>query len=149
MTFDDITFTYTLDKVLKNKTTGLITEVRFTYSGTAGGQTVSIPNNKQWLAPSDPSSADFINIDAVTQDNIINWIDTSISEVVNFDIEELRGKDTLPWLDEDDPKQPKNQDLSNFRHSSRKEQMQESIRLSLEQKIADSSNENEFIEHTF
>jgi hypothetical protein len=149
MTFDEITWQYTLNKILKNATTGLISDVRYTFSGTANGQTVSIPNNVQGLAPTDPAAAGFVNIDLVTEQNIIDWIDTSIQEVVTFDIEELRAPGLVPWLDADDSKQPANQDLSAFRHSSRKEQMQESIRLGIENKIEDINANNILVEHTF
>ena len=149
MTFDEITWQYALNKILKNATTGLISDVIYTFSGTANGQTVSIPNNVQRLAPTDPAAAGFVNIDLVTEQNIIDWIDTSIQEVVTFDIEELRAPGLVPWLDADDSKQPGNQDLSAFRHSSRKEQMQESIRLGIENKIEDINANNILVEHTF
>lgn len=149
MTFDEITWQYTLNKILKNATSGLISDVRYTFSGTANGQTVSIPNNVQGLAPTDPAAAGFVNIDLVTEQNIIDWIDTSIQEVVTFDIEELRAPGLVPWLDADDSKQPANQDLSVFRHSSRKEQMQESIRLGIENKIEDINANNILVEHIF
>ena len=149
MNITDITWTYTLNKILKNATSGLISDVRYTFSGTANGQTVSIPNNVQRLAPTDPAAAGFVNIDLVTEQNIIDWIDTSIQEVVTFDIEELRAPGLVPWLDADDSKQPGNQDLSAFRHSSRKEQMQESIRLGIENKIEDINANNILVEHTF
>ena len=149
MNFNDITWSYTLDKVLKNTTTGLISDIRYTFSGTADGQTVSIPNNVQRLAPTDPEASSFIDIDSITEQHVIDWIDDSIQEVLTFDIEELRAPGLVPWLDADDPKQPANQDLSEFRHSSRKEQMQESIRLALENKIEDINSNNILVEHTF
>ena len=149
MNITDITWTYTLNKILKNATSGLISDVRYTFSGTANGQTVSIPNNVQRLAPTDPAAAGFVNIDLVTEQNVIDWIDASIQEVVTFDIEELRAPGLVPWLDADDSKQPGNQDLSAFRHSSRKEQMQESIRLGIENKIEDINANNILVEHTF
>ena len=149
MNISDITFTYTLDKVLKNSSTGLIDEITFTYSGTASGETVSIANNKHLIAPSNPSSADFIAIADVTKDDVIGWIDTSISEVVTFNIEELRVTDEVPGLEMDDPKHPANQDLTNFKHSSRKEQMQENIRRTLEKKVKDITDAVVRTEHTW
>jgi len=149
MNISDITFTYTLDKVLKNSSTGLIDEIIFTYSGTASGETVSIANNKHLIAPSDPSSADFIAINDVTQEDVIGWIDTSISEVVTFDVEELRATGKVPGLEMDDPRHPANQDLTNFRHSSRKEQMQENIRKTLEKKLQDITDAVVRTEHTW
>ena len=149
MNISDITFTYTLDKVQKNKSTGMIDEVIFTYSGTAEGQTASIAHNKQCLMASDVASAEFIEIDKVTKENVIAWLDASISEVITFDIEEARVTDIVPWLDENDPKQPSNKDLTNFTHSSRKQQMQENIRLTIEKKLNDKLNVNEKIEHIF
>ena len=50
-------------------------------------------------------------------------------------------------LEDDDPKHPSKQDLSSFRHSSRKEQMQENIRLTLEKRLKDKADENEKVEH--
>ena len=147
MKIEDITFTYTLDRVQKNKSTGMIDEVIFTYSGTAEGETVSIKHNKQGLAHSDTTSKDFIEIDKVTKENVIAWIDESISEVVEFPIEEARVTDLVPWLDEDDPKQPSKQDLSGFKHSSRKQQMQENIRLTIEKRLKDKADDNEKVEH--
>ncbi len=149
MNFNDITWSYTLDKVLKNTTTGLISDVIYTFSGTADGQTISIPNNVQRLAPTDPAADSFIDIDSITEQHVIDWIDDSIQEVITFDIEELRAPALVPWLDDDDPKQPSNQDLSEFRYSSRKEQMQESIRLGLENKIDSINNNTELTEHSF
>ena len=147
MKIEDITFTYTLNRVQKNKSTGMIDEVIYTYSGTAEGETVSIAHNKQVLAPSDSTSKEFIKIDKVSKDNVIAWIDESISEVAEFDIEEARVTDLVPWLDEDDPKQPSKQDLSGFKHSSRKQQMQENIRLTIEKKLKDKSDVNEKVDH--
>lgn len=149
MTFDEITWSYSLQKVLKNSTTGLITEVVYTFTGTYGDYTSSIGHNKIVLAPTDPTAASFIPIASATEANVTAWIDTAISEAVTFDIEELRAPGLVPWLDADDPKQPANQDLSEFRHSSRKEQMQESIRLALENKIKDINSNNILVEHTF
>lgn len=149
MNISDITWNYSLEKVLKNSTTGLITEIIYTFTGTYGEYSSSVLHNKIGLAPSDPSSENFISIEDATEENVITWIDNAISEVVSFDIEELRVTDILPWLDEDDPKQPKNQDLSNFRHSSYKEQMQQNIKLTIEKQIADAAAENVIVEHTF
>ena len=149
MKISDITFTYTIDKVLKNKSTGLIDEVMYTYSGTADGVTSSIAHNKQGLMASDPAATDFIDIENVTKENVIAWIDDSISEVVEFDIEEMRVTDILPWLDKDDPKQPSKQDLTNFKHSSYKEQMQENIRATIEIKLKDVTDSKERVEHTW
>lgn len=149
MNISDITWNYSLEKVLKNSTTGLITEIVYTFTGTYGEYSSSILHNKISLASSDPSSEDFISIDEVTAENVITWIDNAISETVSFDIEELRVTDIVPWLNEDDPKQPKNQDLSNFRHSNYKEQMQQNIKLTLERQIADVAEENVIVEHTF
>ena len=149
MNISDITWSYSLEKVLKNSTTGLITEIIYTFTGTYGEYSSSVFHNKIGLAPSDPSSEDFISIENATEENVITWIDNAISEVVSFDIEELRVTDILPWLDEDDPKQPKNQDLSNFRHSSYKEQMQQNIKLTIEKQIADAAAQNVIVEHTF
>lgn len=149
MNISDITWKYSLEKVLKNSTTGLITEIIYTFTGTYEEYSSSVPHNKISLTPSNPSSEDFISIENATEENVITWIDTAISEVISFDIEELRVTDILPWLDEDDEKQPKNQDLSNFRHSSYKEQMQQNIKLTIEKQIADATAENVIIEHTF
>jgi len=149
MNISDITWNYSLEKVLKNSTTGLITEIIYTFTGTYEEYSSIVPHNKISLTPSNPSSEDFISIENATEENVITWIDTAISEVVSFDIEELRVTDILPWLDEDDEKQPKNQDLSNFRHSSYKEQMQQNIKLTIEKQIADATAENVIIEHTF
>ena len=147
MKIEDITFTYTLDRVQKNKSTGMIDEVIYTYSGTAEGETVSIAHNKQVLAPSDTASEEFIKIDKVNKDDVIAWIDESISEVIEFPIEEARVTDLVPWLDEDDPKQPSKQDLSGFVNSSRKQQMQENIRLTIEKRLKDKADDNEKVEH--
>jgi len=149
MNISDITWNYSLEKVLKNSTTGLITEIIYTFTGTYGEYSSSVFHNKIGLTPSNPSSENFISIEDATAENVITWIDNAISEVVSFDIEELRVTDILPWLDEDDPKQPKNQDLSNFRHSSYKEQMQQNIKLTIEKQITDVSAENIIVEHTF
>ena len=149
MKISDITFTYTIDRVLKNKNTGLIDEVMYTYSGTADGVTSSVPNNKQVLISSDPTATDFIDIENVTKENVIAWIDTSISEVTEFDIEEARVTDLVSWLDADDPKQPSKQDLTNFKHSSYKQQMQENIRATIEIKAQDITDSKERVEHTW
>lgn len=147
MEISDITYTYTIDKALKNSTTGMIDEVIYTFSGTASGETVKIAHNKQILAASDPSSKNFIDIESLTKEQVIAWIDESISEVITFDIEELRVTGKVGHLEDDDPKHPKNQDLSNFKHSSRKEQMQENIRLTLEKRLKDKKDANEKVEH--
>lgn len=149
MKISDITYTYTIDKALKNSTTGMIDEVIYTFSGTASGETAKIANNKQILAASDPSSDSFIDIASLTKEQVIAWIDESISEVVTFDIEELRVTGKVGHLEDDDPKHPANQDLSNFRHSSRKEQMQENIRLTIEKKLEDKNNSLAKEEHIF
>jgi len=149
MNISDITWSYSLEKVLKNSTTGLITEIIYTFTGTYEEYSSSVLHNKINLASSDPSSEDFIAIEDITEENVITWIDNAISEEVSFDIEELRVTDILPWLDEDDPRQPKNQDLSNFRHSNYKEQMQQNIKLTIEKKIADATAQNVIVEHTF
>lgn len=149
MNISDITWSYSLEKVLKNSTTGLITEIIYTFTGTYEEYSSSVSHNKINLASSDPSSEDFIAIEDTTEENVITWIDNAISEEVSFDIEELRVNDILPWLSEDDPRQPRNQDLSNFRHSNYKEQMQQNIKLTIEKKIADAAAENVIVEHTF
>ena len=149
MNISDITWSYSLEKVLKNSTTGLITEIIYTFTGTYEEYSSSVFHNKISLAPSDPSSENFISIEDATEENVITWIDNAILEVVSFDIEELRVTDILPWLDEDDPKQPKNQDLSNFRHSNYKEQMQQNIKLTIEKQITDATAQNVIVEHTF
>jgi hypothetical protein len=149
MTFDEITWSYSLQKVLKNSTTGLITEVVYTFTGTYGDYTSSIGHNKIVLAPTDPTAASFIPIASATEANVTAWIDTAISEAVTFDIEELRAPGLVPWLDADDPKQPANQDLSGFVHSTPKEQMQQNIKLTIEKQIADATAETVIVEHTF
>ena len=149
MNISDITWSYSLEKVLKNSTTGLITEIIYTFTGTYEEYSSSVSHNKISLASSDPSSEDFIAIEDATEENVITWIDNAISEEVSFDIEELRVTDILPWLSEDDPRQPRNQDLSNFRHSNYKEQMQQNIKLTIEKKIADATAQNVIVEHTF
>ena len=149
MNITDITWSYSLQKVLKNSTTGLITEVVYTFTGTYGDYTSSIGHNKIVLAPTDPTAASFIPIASATEANVTAWIDTAISEGVTFDIEELRAPGLVPWLDENDSKQPKNQDLSGFVHSTPKEQMQQNIKLTIEKQIADATAENVIVEHTF
>lgn len=147
MNISDITWSYSLQKVLKNSTTGLITEIVYTFTGTYGDYTNSVKHNKIHLSSTDPSSADFIAIASVTEANVIAWIDNAISEAVTFDIEELRFTDTIPGLE--DSKQPKNQDLSGFVHSNPKQQMQQNIKLSIEKQIADANAKNVIVEHTF
>jgi|TARA_R110000764_G_C10947920_1_gene376856 hypothetical protein len=149
MNISDITWSYSLQKVLKNSTTGLITEVVYTFTGTYGDYTSSVRHNKIVLAPTDPTAASFIPIASATEANVTAWIDTAISEAVIFNIEEARVTDIVPWLDENDSKQPKNQDLSGFVHSTPKEQMQQNIKLTIEKQIADATAENVIVEHTF
>tara|TARA_B100000497_G_C7409880_1_gene258578 strand:+ start:137 stop:580 length:444 start_codon:yes stop_codon:yes gene_type:complete len=147
MNISDITWSYNLQKVLKNSTTGIITEVVYTFTGTYGDYTSSIKHNKIGLGFIDPTNENFISIESATEANVITWVDTAISEVVIFDIEEARVTDMIPGLEES--KQPKNQDLSNFRHSSPKEQMQQNIKLTIEKQIAVAAAENVIVEHTF
>ena len=147
MNISDITWSYSLQKVLKNSTTGLITEVVYTFTGTYGDYTSSIKHNKLGLGFTDPTDENFISIESATEANVTAWIDTAISEAVTFDIELARVTDTIPGLEES--KQPKNQDLSGFMHSSPKEQMQQNIKLTIEKQIADATAENVIIEHTF
>lgn len=147
MNISDITWSYSLQKVLKNSTTGLITEIVYTFTGTYGEYTSSVKHNKIHLSSTDPSSADFIAIASVTEANVISWIDTAISEVVTFDIELARVTDIIPGLE--DSKQPKNQDLTNFLHSSPKQQMQQNIKLTIEKQMADAAAKNVIVEHTF
>ncbi len=149
LTFNDITWSYTLNKVLKNSDTGMISEIKYTYTGTYTTYSSSIANNVIQLAASDPTAADFINIADLTADDCSSWIDAQNSVEVIFDIELARAPGIVPWLDVDDPKQPYNQDLTNFRHSNYKEQMQESIRLGLENKIDSINNTTELTEHSF
>jgi hypothetical protein len=148
LTFNDITWTYTLDKVLKDSSTGMISEIKYTYTGTyssTGGpagridHTSSIAFNKLRLAPSDPSAENFINITNVTIDDVCGWIDNTISEIPIFDIEAARAPGTLPNMAADDPRQPSMQDLSSFRFSSYKEQMQDNIRKTIQKKIQDAA----------
>ena len=145
---NDITWEYKLDQVLKNKTTGLITSIKYTFCGSHGEFSHSIPHRKLGVH-SDPSSSGFIPVEDVTKEDIYNWIDSAISEVPIFDIEELRVDDYLSEYPEDDPRQPKNQDLSNFRFSSQKEIMEQTILNSINKQILDEENENIFEELTF
>ena len=115
--------------------------------GTYGDYTHKIEHEKMCLCSKDPAASDFIAIESVTEADVISWIDNALSEAVTFDIEALRFKDHIPGLEES--KQPKNQDLTNFRHSTPKEQMQETIRLSIEKQIADASAKAVIVEHTF
>lgn len=150
LNFNDITWTYTLDNVLKDSITGMISEINYTYTGTYGDYTSSIAFNKLRLAPSDPSAESFIDIAAVTIDHVREWIDTTISDVPVFDIEILRAPGILPDMDVDDPRQPSMQDLSSFRFSSYKEQMQDNIRKTIQKKIADAAaNVTVQVEHIF
>ena len=149
MNISDITWSYSLQKVLKNSTTGLITEVVYTFTGTYGDYTSCIKHNKAGLGFKDPTDENFISIESATEANVTTWIDTAISEAVTFDIEELRAPGLVPWLDADDPKQPANQDLSGFVHSTSKEQMQQNIKLTIEKQIADATAETVIVEHTF
>ena len=147
MNISDITWSYSLQKVLKNSTTGILTEVVYTFTGTYGDYTSCIKHNKLVLGFKDPTDENFISIESATEADVITWIDTAISEEVTFDIELSRVTDTIPGLE--DSKQPKNQDLSNFRHSTPKEQMQQNIKLTIEKQMADATAENVIIEHTF
>ena len=147
MNISDITWSYSLQKVLKNSTTGLITEVVYTFIGTYGDYTSCIKHNKAGLGFKDPTDENFISIESATEANVITWIDTAISEAVTFDIELARVTDTIPGLEES--KQHKNQDLSGFVHSTPKEQMQQNIKLTIEKQMADATAENVIIEHTF
>ena len=147
MNFNDITWSYSLQKVLKNSTTGLITEIRYTFTGTYGDYTHKIEHEKMCLSSKDPAASDFIAIASVTEADVISWIDNALSEAVIFNIEELRVKDHIHGLE--DSKQPKNQDLSGFVHSTPKQQMQQTIKLSIEKQIADVAAENVIVEHTF
>jgi hypothetical protein len=147
MNFNDITWSYTLQKVLKNSTTGLITEIIYTFIGTHGDYTHKIEHEKMHLSSKDPAAADFIAIASVTEANVIAWIDNALSEAVTFNIEDLRVTDIIPGVE--DSKQPKNQDLSGFVHSTPKEQMQQIIKLSIEKQVADVAAENVIVEHTF
>ena len=150
LTFNDITWSYTLNKVLKNSDTGMISEIKYTYTGTYTTYSSSIANNVIQLAASDPTAADFINIADLTTDDCSAWIDAQNSVGVIFDIELARAPGIVPWLDVDDPKQPYNQDLTNFRHSNYKEQMQENIRKTIQKKVTDAAlNVPVQEEHTF
>lgn len=149
LNIDDVTWVYTLDRVLKNSTTGLITEIKYTFTGTYGDYTASVPNNYAALPPSDPSATGFISIDDVTPDDVIAWVDATASECPEFDIEQARVKEPVPGLALDDPRQPYNQDLSGFRFSSYKEQMQKTITASLNCQIADAEGQNAVAEHVF
>ena len=150
LTFNDITWSYTLNRVLKDSDTGMISEIKYTYTGTHATHSSSIPHNLIRLAPSDPTAAGFITIAELTADDCSAWIDTQNSVGVTFDIEIARAPGIVPWLELDDPKQPYNQDLTNFRHSNYKEQMQESIRKDIQKKIADAAlNLPVQEEHTF
>lgn len=144
----DISWSYTLDQVIKSQQTGLIKQIKYTYTGTYGSLVCSIANNYANIEPSDPTASEFISIDNVTVSDVEAWVDASISEVIEFDIEVARCLDIMPDMDEDDPRQPKNQDLSNFRHSSYKEQMQQTIYKSLLKKES-MAQEDQDIEHTF
>ena len=144
----DISWSYTLDRVTKSQQTGLIKEIKYTYTGTYGSLVSSISNNYARVEASDPTASGFISIDNVTISDVEGWVDASISEVIEFDIEVARCLDIVPGMDEDDPRQPKNQDLSNFRHSSYKEQMQQTIYKTL-LKQESMAEEDQDVEHTF
>lgn len=149
LTFDDITWSLTLDRVLKNNATGMITEIKYTLSGTYGDYLSKVANNYANLPPSDPNAAGFIAASDLTAENVISWVDSTITECPVFDLEPARVSEILPYLDADDPKQPKNQDLSGFRFSSYKEQMQRTILAAITMQIAESESNAAVVEHSF
>jgi hypothetical protein len=144
----DISWSYTLDQVIKSQQTGLVKQIKYTYTGTYGDFVSSIRNNYANIQATDPTADGFIGIDDVSISDVERWVDASISEVVEFDIEIARCLDILPDMDEDDPRQPKNQDLTNFRHSSYKEQMQQTIYKTLLKQESNALVDQD-IEHTF
>jgi hypothetical protein len=149
LTFDDITWSLTLDRVLKNNATGLITEIKYTLSGIYGDYLSKVANNYATLPPSDPNAAGFIAASDLTAENVISWVDSTITECPVFDLEAARVSEVLPYLDADDPKQPKNQDLSGFRFSSYKEQLQQTILAAITVQIAEAESNAAVVEHSF
>lgn len=149
LTFDDITWSLTLDRVLKNNATGMITEIKYTLSGIYGGYLSKVANNYANLPPSDPNAAGFIAASDLTTETVTSWVDSTITECPVFDLEHARVSEILPYLDADDPKQPKNQDLSGFRFSSYKEQMQQTILAAITVQIAEAESNAAIVEHSF
>ena len=147
--FNDITWAYTLDRVRKHAATGLLTEIKYTFKGTYGAHSVKIANNYADLPPSDPTAEGFIAADDVTVENVTSWVVATISDIPIFDLELARVTTPLDGMDLDDPRQPANQDLSGFRFSSYKEQMQQTILAGIKAKIAEVANSTATVEHVF
>ena len=183
MNIDDITWDIKVNNLIKNKKTGLVTSVTYTYSGSYEGYSSFVDKEQLGIPYKDPSDEDFIAFENLSQEDMCSWIDTQINVCPEFDVELLRfdglisdftkeieitedelveqlvteiqtdeetGEEievevlrsilqpvtkTITVVDEDHPLQPKNQDLSNFKFSSRKEQLQLTIMNTIKDKM--------------
>ena len=185
MNIEDITWNIKINSLSKNTSTGVVSLLRYTYSGSYNDHSSFIDNEELVIPYKDPTEDNFISFEDLSEEDMKAWVESRISECPVFDVELLRfdglindftkeieitedepveqlvteiqtdeetGEEieveglksivqpvtrTITVIDEDHPKQPKNQDLSNFKFSSRKEQMQQTIMNTIEAKIAD------------
>lgn len=171
MNIEDITWSIKVNEVIKNKATGVVSTIRYTYSGSFNGVSSYIDNEELSVPYKNPTDPDFIPFDTLSEEDIKPWIESRISFCPVFDVELIRAPgiisnftkevertvtqldpetgeeievvQTITVVDEDHPKQPKNQDLSSFKFSSREEQMQHTIMNTIKGKIADLEAEKE------
>lgn len=143
MNIDDITWDIKVNNLIKNKKTGLVTSVTYTYSGSYEGYSSFVDKEQLGIPYKDPSDEDFIAFENLSQEDMCSWIDTQINVCPEFDVELLRFDGLISDFTEDHPLQPKNQDLSNFKFSSRKGQLQKTIMNTIKGKMTISQEEKE------